>query len=245
MALMDILTGLMDRLAIGDKVRHRRALEQEKWRLDCSTPPLRPPANAEMVLFHERKAVWKVPCAGAQDAFVSLEPSASDADRYLVHVDAERFYRMWLNRAAALNDPARADACVLLSDMPKDYKYPHAADGFAQGRANPVPLAECLCQRAADGTPQIFFDNGVTRTFWLLANGAMSFPIVVRSREAADLLHQEAGNGPGPQAIDGVFLQARGLKRHTDEQHPVAPVQKPVRAADPSEPAPTPRSPRL
>lgn len=133
-----------------------------------------------------------------------------EGDYYVVvMVDADRFVKLWRqplssHRDIALNNP---------ETWPKDYKYADAVEGFSHGAANPVPLAEVSCWRSDSdivefeprfhffkrkvvigraGDPCLSFTNGITRTIYLLSNGAKSFPVLCE-RRAADLLVELAG----------------------------------------------------
>lgn len=63
----------------------------------------------------------------------------------------------------------RAGDRVCRHQMPFDYKYKWAVDGFSHGIKQPVPLAEVEAHREPNGYFYIGFINGVTRTHWLLA----------------------------------------------------------------------------
>lgn len=133
-----------------------------------------------------------------------------EEDYYVVvMVDAARFVELWRqplssHREIALNTP---------ETWPGDYKYSYAVDGFSHGAENPVPLAQVSCWRSATdiveyepryyffkrkvlvgraGDPCLSFVNGITRTIYLLSNGAKSFPVLCE-RRAADLLIELAG----------------------------------------------------
>ncbi|CEI03289.1 hypothetical protein XACG117_3260006 [Xanthomonas citri pv. citri] len=83
-------------------------------------------------LGHDR-AVWCIPVPGQADRYMSASAGHIGSEMFAVHVDADAFYLAWL----------RSDEqCVLRSQMPRDYKYAYAVDGFAQGSSNPVPLAD-------------------------------------------------------------------------------------------------------
>lgn len=75
-----------------------------------------------------------------------------------------------------------------------DRKFGDAQTGFAHGRDNPVPIAVIGVHDTphAGGPGSVAFINGITRTIWLLANGAKAFPIECQVSEA-DLLHRTAG----------------------------------------------------
>lgn len=133
-----------------------------------------------------------------------------EEDYYVVViVDADRFVELWRqplssHRDVALNTP---------ETWPQDYKYAYAVDGFSHGAENPVPLAQVSCWRSASdivtyesrfyffkrkvivgcaGDPCLSFVNGITRTIYLLSNGAKSFPVLCE-RRTADLLVELAG----------------------------------------------------
>ncbi|MDF7788471.1 hypothetical protein P4910_23775 [Pantoea stewartii] len=78
-----------------------------------------------------------------------------------------------------------------------DYKFLRAEKGFLQGIHNPVPLALCDAHYEIEGGLPVLhtgFTDGLTRTIWLLANGAESFPVSVTSEESARLLYRGAGD---------------------------------------------------
>lgn len=73
--------------------------------------------------------------------------------------------------------------------MPKDYKYYWAVRGFSIGQSNPVPLARPI----SNTNGLLSFDDGITRTLFLLHNNASSFPVASYSIEDAILLNQHFG----------------------------------------------------
>lgn len=100
----------------------------------------------------------------------------------------------------------------------RDYKFTKAADGFAEGEANPVPLAEVGCELewtrrpiwhrrfwlwktmgTMEMVPQRHFDfgNGATRTIWLLTHGTETFPIACSTSEAPLLQALAGAEGGG------------------------------------------------
>lgn len=159
-----------------------------------------------MVRLDDDKAVWRVPVPGEDDRFMSAKSGGIDREKFVVQVDTELFYRTWLAGTSAWGKRDSAD-CVLRSEMPGDYKYPHAVSGFSQGRDNPVPLAEVNAWR--DGSKvRVGFTNGITRTFWLIANRAPAFPVEVRGRQAAELLHRAVGFGAAPVCYEKLFAAA-------------------------------------
>lgn len=86
----------------------------------------------------------------------------------------------------------------------KDYKFGDAEDGFVRGVENPVPLARVGVHPpvGTNGTTSVAFGNGITRTIWLLANGAPAFPIECSTDEAS-ALHTAAGlKGVSVHSVD-------------------------------------------
>jgi len=127
----------------------------------------------------------------------------------VVLVDADRFLRLWRQPVSSHPSVAHQDP----ETWPSDYKYKYAVEGYSFGLDNPVPLAQVSCRRspcnvlgnrrsffflrtravlAHAGDPCLTFINGITRTIYLLSNGAKCFPILCESR-SADLLVELAG----------------------------------------------------
>lgn len=82
------------------------------------------------------------------------------------------------------------------SRMKHDRKYARVSRCFAPGVGNPVPLATVAPFVTRSGAAAVAFVDGITRTLYLLANGATAFPVVVAGAAAAALLHAAAGVGP-------------------------------------------------
>jgi len=160
------------------------------------------PEQSELVFVDHNRATWRIEVPGQNDRFMSLRSGAGD-DFYVVHVDTERFYRTWLNCSPALRGIRCCD-CVLRENMPNDYKYHWAVDGFSHGIDIPVPLAYAGAWMDED-LARIGFTNGITRTFWLIANRAPTFPIEVHGKRSADLLHSLVGVGSGPVQASSIL----------------------------------------
>ena len=62
--------------------------------------------------------------------------------------------------------------------MPLDSKYASAAAAFRAGRLEPVALPPVGYWLEGSGY-EVAMSNGMTRTFWLLANRVRSFPVSV------------------------------------------------------------------
>lgn len=72
----------------------------------------------------------------------------------------------------------------------KDRKFQNTEFLFNQGRKSPVPVISGL---AFDEDKGIVFSDSLTRTIWLLANGAEYLPVFGKTRQQAMLLQQAAG----------------------------------------------------
>jgi hypothetical protein len=148
-------------------------------------------------------AVYEVKLPRGGSVFMSVERTNYMNDqRTVVIVDAERFLEVW--RTSAKIYPYTTEQIALQSpaEWKTDYKYNHAVDGFSRGESNPVPLAKLWVtpDQGAGKPQQIGFTNGITRTIWLLANGAKSFPIECNTESAA-MLHALAGSGKEPITV--------------------------------------------
>ncbi|ELM8940453.1 hypothetical protein Q2R95_004367 [Escherichia coli] len=190
-----------------NRIRRAFARRRELKELDASVVSRPRPAPAELVQVDAREAVWRVPVPGQADRFMSAKPGAINDEMFVVRVDTEAFYRAWL-RSSSTGRETRSDNCLLRSEMPQDYKFKHAVQGFAHGRENPVPLAFAGAHQERDRV-DIGFSNGVTRSFWLIANKAPSFPIQVHGRESAELLNKVCGLDPTPLSFSELFAQAQ------------------------------------
>lgn len=151
------------------------------------------------------KAVWRLSVPGQKACFMSVSSGAINQDCFVVYLDAERFYHAWLKASPTMQLPRSWD-CICRTDMPNDYKYRWAVKGFAQGRSNPVPLAEAGAYSDLNGRHlHLGFTNGVTRTFWLLANRCPAFPVKVYGSVSAKLLFQVAGLDISPLSLVELF----------------------------------------
>lgn len=118
----------------------------------------------------------------------------NNEQKSVVFVDSQKFLNLWKN------DPRKHEAKLANGNKEiwkSDYKYAAAEKGFSYGILNPVPLAYPTCQICNKNGVYAAFTNGITRTIWLLAHGASSFPVEVDNEEA-DLLNKHAGTGQEP-----------------------------------------------
>ncbi len=140
----------------------------------------------------------------------------------LVLVDTKKFLELW-KKDNKHTDLSHGDAKVWESD----YKYSEAADGFSHGLENPVPLANVSIESFIKSTPiytRVFFffkniayyqkekveylaiGNGITRTIWLLNNGAKCFPVLDYNITSRDRL-KELAECKDMQYIDKHFKE--------------------------------------
>lgn len=180
----------------------RSRVAEETLRLDAA---LSERSRAEPPIFDgvgASGAVWTIQMLNG--ASVRMRIVDATVRRYVVHVDGEHFYRHWLNRASPVNHPERTDQAILRVDMRQDYKFERAETGFTR-RPTPVPLADVFATHAEDGRLLIHFNDGITRTIWLIANWSASFPVALQSQEDAMRLHAIAGVGQGPLWAPDLF----------------------------------------
>lgn len=190
------------------KSSSRIARWMELRRLDQVLKNRPAPAVPRLVKLDATVAVWRVLVPGQASRFMSAQPPGTGSEKYVVLVDAERFYRAWL---AGDGSARRPDRCLVREEMPDDYKYSGAVAGFSQGIGNPVPLAYAGAMREGPRVG-IGFTNGITRTFWLLANRAEAFPVMVCGRESAELMHKAAGL-QAPMLYEDLFREPRQRQR--------------------------------
>lgn len=139
-------------------------------------------------MWHNACAIYAVQTSKAGTVFMRIIASNySNDQRAIVVVDAQKFLSAWQRNSYSRPPLAFADE----RGWRDDYKFEHAEKGFSHGIENPVPLALIGVNNDKAGT-SVGFTNGITRTIWLLANGATAFPIEC-TRKEADALHAAAG----------------------------------------------------
>ncbi|WP_448213474.1 plasmid fertility inhibition factor family protein [Colwellia sp. MEBiC06753] len=130
--------------------------------------------------------------------------------RCVVLVNSENFLQLWRNEPWSIHDEERMGN---KHTWPNDRKYPNAVKVFSHGEESPVPLAEVgadihdevktIYQRKwllfnvkigveRQRTPFVSFNDGITRTLWLMVNGAEYF-LVKCDVPSALVLAQYAG----------------------------------------------------
>lgn len=127
-------------------------------------------------------------------------PRAKFEDAWVVVVDALKFQSCWI-ATGEFSDVSN----VPPADWIYDGKYPRAAEKFALGRQDPVPIIT-VYPRFEGAQFKISMDDGVTRTMWLLTNGATDFPVLCRSRQEADMLWGRLGCGTSAPPMEAVGL---------------------------------------
>ncbi|WP_138956507.1 plasmid fertility inhibition factor family protein [Vibrio ichthyoenteri] len=115
-----------------------------------------------------------------------LQPSDEDC-YFVIFVDRYRFESVWFKGGSGVApELARGNEKA----WRKDYKFHHAERGFSHGIENPVPLA---VMQANYDYPRVGFTDGITRTVWLLANGAKNFPLFAFNKKTAEYLYKYIG----------------------------------------------------
>lgn len=186
------------------KIRRHLAWRSELKALDAQIERDPRPTLADADTATPGRAVWRLPVPGKPDAFMATEAGKADYDLFVVPVSAAEFNRLWL--AGGPNSQERPDGCRLRKELASDSKFHHAVAGFAEGERNPVPLPRVGLGRV-NGTPTVRFNDGVTRTFWLLANGVAAFPVIVAGQQEAVKLFLLAGAGQQPMRVSELVKQ--------------------------------------
>ncbi|MBK4737809.1 plasmid fertility inhibition factor family protein [Noviherbaspirillum pedocola] len=148
--------------------------------------------------FHTRYAKFHIKTAAGTVYMRTSSDRHDEENDVVVMVDAEKFLALWrkhpneLFRSFAMGDP---------DVWRRDYKFAEAADGFLNNHTNPVPLIDVECVSRANGS-WVGFNNGVTRTIYLLANGCKCFPVESRfSSGAQDLFDLAGASGTSIETI--------------------------------------------
>ncbi len=153
------------------------------------------PAPAELVDVRHGTAIWRLSVPSVTHGVLVKVDGAADDDRYVVHVDADAFYVGMMRSTRTLRTSEHGSTCMARQDMPRDYKFHHAIRGFERSASSPVPLAQPAIGLDRRGNLQVDFVDGMTRTYWLLANSCSSFPVEVHGQVEAQLLANRAGVG--------------------------------------------------
>jgi len=172
--------------------RSWREIFQLKRDLVMPATPLAP----EIIDVGTGKIVWKIFLTPTKSVFVS-QSTPNYGKKFVAYIHAGHFYRAW--RLQTLLNPGESQGCPRVEDMVKDYKYLSAGRGFAHGLVNPVPLPDI------DFFNGIGFTDGITRTMWLISNGAQAFPVSTGSEESGLLLARKFGISPSIICLQGIL----------------------------------------
>ncbi|MBR8135915.1 plasmid fertility inhibition factor family protein [Burkholderia cenocepacia] len=169
----------------------------------AASPTQRPSMACELVELSAKCATWRVPVPNQADCYLKAEPGGPE--RFVVHIDAETFYRRWLETSPTFPKQNSQD-CVPRRAMSLDSKFAVAATAFRGGRDAPVTLPSVGYWAAASGY-EVAMSDGMTRTFWLLAHRVRSFPVSVADASWATILNGMAGIGVAPIAFSELFAR--------------------------------------
>jgi len=152
-------------------------------------------------------AIFSVPLADREPVFMRVDETPyENENRAVVIVDARKFLKLW--RASPEGAPQRDIARGNPDTWRQDYRFPSAVEGFSEGFANPVPLAQAGFSEFDHTTVSykffrfgrkahtrhmryVSFINGITRTIWLLSHGCEAFPVEC-GMSSAHQLHRAA-----------------------------------------------------
>lgn len=146
------------------------------------------------------RLVWDIPLVNGEHGFMCADrTNYLNDERFVVLVDCIKFYQFWRQ--------SRQSHCPEYSNMWRDRKYADAEEGFSASLRSPAPLAE-VSAYPRDGQPGVYFTNGITRTIWLIANGAKAFPVGIHGADEATFLSQYAGSIPKPCSVQELLSAA-------------------------------------
>jgi len=130
------------------------------------------------------------------DVFMYVDGGwANDSERAVVEVDAKRFLALWRHPLSSHPEVAHRTP----AEWRDDHKYASMDRAFRGSAERPLGLAEMgLGSRTA---PCIGITDGVTRTLWLLTNGAMAFPIACLLSDAASIHAMAGTSGSYPLSV--------------------------------------------
>ena len=130
-------------------------------------------------IYGHRSIVYKIFLRQSSVFMRADETPHENSNRYIAIVDANKFYKEWTGKTV--------EYCMITDEF-EHRKYTDAIDGFSRGITNPVPLAEVGYHNG------ISFTDGITRTKWLILNGALCFPIECSEESAKRFQSISYGN---------------------------------------------------
>ena len=162
--------------------------------------------------FWGTQIVFEVPLASNTNVYMRIDHrGALEHERSVVIVDALRFLALWKLEPYNFNSElSRGNPDTWKSDR----KFSHAEQGFSKGVTDPVPLANVVCNPHIEHDAMyekkyifvkklvgykerefdyVDFNNGITRTIWLLTHGAPYFPVECHNTDGTERLYQNCG----------------------------------------------------
>ena len=104
----------------------------------------------------------------------AISTNYGNNDTYVAIINSDMLLKFWEN--VPENDQINYELSHGNEESwVSDYKYHYAEDGFTGGISNPVPIPKI--QYVNNITPNCITVSDCTRTIWLLANDADSFPV--------------------------------------------------------------------
>lgn len=183
--------------ATSGPVIDRKTLIAELAGLSGQVPAASPQTAPKIERNEWGEAIWSLPMQGRDSVFMKAQRSNFlNEQRQVVFVRARAFYAHWrlsaLDSFSQLRSPRRAETRPhAFENIESDYKYGNQARVWSWGIENAVPLARAVfCpERGID------FVDGMTRTMWLVRNGAAIFPVEVSCSNGteAEALHALVG----------------------------------------------------
>ncbi|MFL6624577.1 MAG: plasmid fertility inhibition factor family protein [Sulfurifustis sp.] len=184
-----------------------------------------------------RAVVFSVAITQPTTSRVFIEIARADGanDRQaVVFVETDRFVAAWRREPYGFN----REAAYGTLDRSRLEKYEALENDFPRSHQTPVPLAHVICRKDEEKKTEratastcgrrhvdrptepyyVDFNEGVTRTFWLIAHGARAFPVAIDSSEASDL-HREAGLSEMPPiTIERLFVAALSISFNSSQR---------------------------
>jgi hypothetical protein len=156
------------------------------------------------------RATWELQLRDGRRVAMSVSGTTYlNDENFVVFVSASKFYAVWW----ALREFDRRGICEF-EQMPKNRKYGCQDDIWARSDERPVPLADVSYHEGYG----IGFIDGITRTLWLLYNGASSFPVKVHGVKAAHAMHSAIGDERfKPVTVESLMLLDKITGQHTSE----------------------------
>ncbi len=206
----DDLQDLQDRVAEGAAMDAYFAAMQEVLAIAEKVPAACEDLKPAVHSLDESRIVWSVPRLGQEPVYVRADRDAPRemSKRWIVFVKARDFYAwwrwsgfyVWPSSSLPETNRFRPPAFGKISDY---YKYDDQTH-WIEGLENPSVLSE-VAFREDDG---LSFSDGMTRTMWLVANGAAIFPVETVNGEAEALrMHGRVGYAEVPPVpLSDLFL---------------------------------------